>query len=347
MSLLTLPFIQAAQRSAAGDLAGTLTPEGGLSQLEAAQAEIAQQLAARTTAAQQAAGQAGTAFQEAAGAPPPGFLPGDTFLPQILGAIASVIGQSPEFSRQAEEGIATRRSALLKARAENLQALRDQFLEKAREAQQAGDREAEITARQKFETLSKQFDLVNSNAERAAAMERTEIQEAGALEREQLRGRQAFAEIRARGEQERITQKEKPKFSASERAAATRQGLDPDSGLLLSTVANREVTRRLALAKKGDSKSRSEALQGALELAGQRWHTDKTLRDMAGRLARLQHPFYGVAPKDARYALTEERIYQKIRGKWVKDAGAAERAAAAAVERALPWFQQAPTVGAR
>ena len=60
---------------------------------------------------------------------------------------------------------------------------------------------------------------------------------------------------------------------------------------------------------------------------------------MASRLVRWQHPFYGGTPSEARYGLTGDKIYKKIKGQWVKDPAAAARAVQQAQEIVSPWFQ--------
>lgn len=171
-------------KSATGNLSGTMEEQQAYSQLEAVQRQIAEALAGHTAQAQQAAAQARGAYQEAAQAPPPGFLPGDSFVPQILGALASVIGQNPQFSQQAEEQIGTRRGALAKARADNLQALHTNYVQKAQEAEQAGDFETATVARQKADLAAKNLELVSAVAERQHKTEEGEKVRREALKRE-------------------------------------------------------------------------------------------------------------------------------------------------------------------
>jgi hypothetical protein len=61
---------------------------------------------------------------------------------------------------------------------------------------------------------------------------------------------------------------------------------------------------------------------------------------MGTRLLALRDPFYKPEAKEARYGLTGEKIYKKVKGQWVIDTEAQDRAKARANELVLPWFQQ-------
>ena len=170
MSLTGLPFIQS--------LLGSLTPQGVLTQMEREQAMRAAELAKRTQELGGQAAEAQSAYQQALGGPPPGLLAGDLFVPQILGALASVIGQSPAFAEQAEQGIQERRSALLRIRALNLEQLRDVALQRAQAAQEAGDVEQEFKNRSMAEKNSKLLEVVLQGERLAAGAEQGRLQRA-------------------------------------------------------------------------------------------------------------------------------------------------------------------------
>lgn len=196
-----------------GSLVGTLTPEGALSLMQALQAQNQASLAQNTQQAAEAAQQAQGQYQQAAGAPAPGFLPGDTAVPTLFGGLAAAITGDPSFRERAQQEIKAQRIGLLQARADNLQALRDSWKEKADAAAQAGDLEAKLTAQQKFETVSKAHDTVLEKWKQEQATGRVEAQQTGAMAREKAGNVQ------------------------SERNALISKGIDPDTGKLLPYVA--------------------------------------------------------------------------------------------------------------
>lgn len=152
-------------------LQNTMTGEDVLSLMDAEEQRQAEELHQRTQAATAAQAQASQQYTDLAAQPSPQLAPSDVFIPTLLGNLASVIGGTPSYRENAQEGIKNSKAALLKQRADNLQALRDVYMQKADEAQKAGDLEATEKYRTKIETLSKTFDLVNSNAERSNRLE--------------------------------------------------------------------------------------------------------------------------------------------------------------------------------
>jgi hypothetical protein len=163
-------------------------------------------LAEQATAVAGQAQQAGAQYQQAAQEPTPGLGLAESFIPALLGNIASVISQNPAYAQQGQERIQQSRADLLKSRADNLQALRDVWGQKAQAAQRAGDLEAEGTARQKQEQISKTYELVKLNLDHASKADlQGQAQKAAVgLERERQRG--DIATVRARGEEDRKTQ---------------------------------------------------------------------------------------------------------------------------------------------
>lgn len=143
-------------------LAGTLTdPEQ--QQME--------ELRQRAAATQQAAQQAGGAYQEAAAAPAPQLPLADIFIPTLLGNIASTIAQQPRYAEEAQKEVQTSRATLMKQRADNLQALRDVYSQKADEAAKAGDLEEQLKNRTLLERTNRLHETVLANAKAAADRE--------------------------------------------------------------------------------------------------------------------------------------------------------------------------------
>lgn len=152
---------------APASLNNTLNGLDAQTQADAQMQALAQALAQHTAEAAQAAEQAGGAYQQAAGAPVPQPNPLDVLIPSLFGNVASVLSRNPAYQEHGQQSVKQQRADLLKARADNLQALRDTWEVKARAAQQAGDLEAEQGARAKVEQLSKQYDMVKQNQEHA------------------------------------------------------------------------------------------------------------------------------------------------------------------------------------
>jgi len=169
-----------------GGLSGTLQAQSVLSMMEQLQQRQQEDLAQRSAELEQQASQAQGQYQQAAAAPEPQLDPADVFVPTLLGHIASIIGQDPGFIQRAQEGIKAKKSDLLKARADNLLALRDVYSQKADEAQQAGDLDSTEKYRRQYETLTKTLDTVNQSRSTAESLEN-------------LRHQNRLAEIAARG----------------------------------------------------------------------------------------------------------------------------------------------------
>lgn len=310
------------------------------SQADALEQALQAELARRTQEAAAAAAQAGQQYQQAAAAPPPDISPMQAFIPSLLGNIASVIGRDPRYAEQAREDIRQQKAALLQSRAQNLQALRENAAQRADAAQRAGDFENEAKARIQMERLSKVHQQILDTQQNEQQRQMELLRQQGRATETAEEHRDRLAEIAASGAQQRQTIASKPTTTTSERAALVRQGINPDNGLMTSAFGNREVSRRLALAKRGDEKSRTEAWAGALDIAVQRWDSDKTPRAMGTRLLGLRGPFDKPEAKSATYALTGERIYKKVKGQWIIDVDAQNRAKARANELVTPWFQQ-------
>jgi len=173
------------------------------SYMERAAAETQKQLQQTTTAATQEAQSASQDYLQAAQQPVPEPDALAQFVPSLLGNIASVISQNPSYREQAQKDIHEKRQDLRQKRADNLLALKDMWDTKARLAANAGDREAEIKARQTSEQLSKTVETM-LEAQR----------EAHGMELENLRHRHELEQIGARGRQERETNAAKPVVGA-------------------------------------------------------------------------------------------------------------------------------------
>lgn len=189
-------------------LTGTLNGADVQTMFDAYAQQQAQQLAQQTQQAAAASQQATQQYQQAAAAPAPQLGALDVGLPTLLGGLASIFEGNGGAQQRAQEGIQAQRASLIKARADNLAALRDAQQQKAEAAKQAGDLESELKARTSLEKLSQVHADVLYQSQRADAAALREQQDNAAMERERLRaatdlriaGIQAAAKGAAAGE---------------------------------------------------------------------------------------------------------------------------------------------------
>lgn len=241
----------------------------------------AQELAARTQQATQSASQAGQEYGQLAAAPPPELTPQDTFLPTLIGNIASVISQNPDFRKRAQDQLDQDRKALLDARAQNLRQLQDVYAQKAEAARQAGNLEAEEKARTQHERIAGALEQVQETQ-----------RQTNRIELQNLQGKQNLAEIAARGAEERKTE------SAKSAAVANAPGaLDPYT---VQTSVGRKFVDLTGLVGKDQSAFTKAARASGLpvltgkDAQGAR-DVDRARRDMAA----LQDYIKTLLPRDA------------------------------------------------
>lgn len=185
----------------AQDITGTLGGPGGpmdlnglIQAMALQQAQQQAQMSQQTAAANQQAGQAGQAYGQAAAAPEP-FNPLAGLLPALLGNVASVISQQPKYSERGAETAQLTRAESLKKRADNLQALHENFLQKAKEAKAAGDLETETKNRNAAELNAKRFELAKEAYDRETKLKVATLSQEGQNQRANLRGGQRGAQI--------------------------------------------------------------------------------------------------------------------------------------------------------
>lgn len=148
------PSIDPTIIAALGAMQGTL---GGQTSLQAQQDQEQQGVVDQANQAAQAAGQA---YQSAAGQPTPDLGSMAALIPTLFGNTASVLSGNPDFARHGHETVVQRQKDLADARLSNLQALRDQFDQKARAAEQLGNTEMANEARMKQEQFSKAMQAI-------------------------------------------------------------------------------------------------------------------------------------------------------------------------------------------
>jgi len=304
---------------------------------QAAEEEERQRLGANTAQAAAAAQQAAGAYQGAAEAPVPELGMLEQFIPALLGNVASVIAQDPSYRQRGQEQIKESRAALLQSRAQNLQALRDIWGQKAEAAQKAGDLEAEATARQKREQISKIYEVVSQNAEYASRLKLQEAGQAASLEQIRERQRGEMAQIHEGARQQRLTQAAKPEPPAV-KTARIRAGVD-ENDRLLPTFARSQLTKYASIAKGSRSGAdRNTAINGMLSIVRERWSTDDRPSKMLNRILAERHPRYGANQKEARYLLTEKKVYRRKGKGWEVDPDNRTEAEALADLEVARWF---------
>lgn len=170
-------------------LNGTMTqppaPEDVLAQMIAEADAQAQQSQQQVQQAQAQAQQAQQAYQGAAQAPQE--VPND-FISSLASNLASVIGGTPSYRENQQQTALQHRAELLKRRADNLQALRDVYSQKADEAQKANDLAEQEKYRTKMHALDQKFDLVSENAKRTFTAAENEKNRKAEKELAALRG---------------------------------------------------------------------------------------------------------------------------------------------------------------
>lgn len=200
-------------------LQNTLTPAGVLSQMQAAGEQEQAALAAKAKAASEAATAAGSQYQQAAAAPPPQLDPLSQSLPQLLGNVASTLTNDPGYASRAHQNVTQAHDDLIRARVQNLQALRESWDMKAKAAQDAGNLEATLTARTKSEQLSKTLDVLLQGQKEKAAQGLTEFNAGEEMKRLKQTGSNQIALERERGAQDRATLATKAKFDKTTNAS--------------------------------------------------------------------------------------------------------------------------------
>lgn len=170
-----------------GLLAGTMSGMDVQSMLAALQQREQEALMKRSQQLESEAGQAQQQYQEAAAAPAPEVPPLDAFLETLVGNVASVIARDPNFRQRSQQRIETKKSDLLKARSDNLQALRDVYVRKAEEAKEAKDLEGQEKFRNKAEAAERRIEEIENRHKNALLLE-------------EARHKNRLSEIEARGD---------------------------------------------------------------------------------------------------------------------------------------------------
>lgn len=141
-----------------GSLQNTLGPSGLMSQLEVEGARRLEEVQKQAREAAGAAATAGTDYAGAAAAPPPQQDLLAQTLPQFAGNLADIISGGGDAGKRASQTIAQKQADLVKARMDNLEALKANWDLKAKAAEHAQNLEDTIKARMQVEKLSKALD---------------------------------------------------------------------------------------------------------------------------------------------------------------------------------------------
>jgi hypothetical protein len=155
-------------------------------------------------------------------------------------------------------------------------------------------------------------------------------------------------EIAATGEEQRKTLAAKPIATAPQRAAALRQGVDPETGLRLPVAARSEITKNLNMIRtpKLKQEQKSAAVEQVASIVQERWSSDKSPEQMVSRIRNEKHPLFGNDKSHARYLITGKNIYDRkwINGKmqFVLNVPNFDEATSLAQDQASRWFTANP-----
>lgn len=307
-----------------GGLGGTLNGMAVLSQMEALRRQQEEELARRAQEATAQAQAAQQAFGQVAAAPPPQLDPLAVFLPTLIGNVASVIAQDPGYRQRAQQGIQQQREDQFRARAQNLQALRDNALQLAERAQRVGDLELEAKHRGKFETLSKALDMLEQKERITASEKAREDELKGRKELQGQEHKNTLAEIAAREAAQRKTLQTAGKGAAASDFEKMLQGLptlsqfNDDKRVLVGQLAPK-------VASKIGFEGTVNNIQQLRGIARQRLRSDRTPGVMIGRLRAFNREvsgfdyrkkaggLFGRGKQTPDIKLTEAEIAQAVR----------------------------------
>lgn len=169
-----------------GPLAGTMTPEGLQTTLQALQAQQQERLAANAQQAAQQSQRATQDYQQAAGQAAPDTA-GSQFVPSLFSNLASVISGQGSYRENRQQQLMQEQRELMTARAENLTALRDNARQKAELAKHAGDLEAEGKHRGQIESINKALEKLKERQNNQDALDRIATEQKNRIELENLR----------------------------------------------------------------------------------------------------------------------------------------------------------------
>jgi hypothetical protein len=154
-----------------GMLTDSLQGMSVLTMMQQLQQRQQEELMKRSQEAESAASSAQQSYQQAAGEPAPQVGGMEALIPTLLGNVASVIAQDPSYRQRGQETVKQKQSDLLKARGDNLQALRDIYSQKAEAAQRAHNLEDAEKYRGQFEKVSNTMEQIAQRHANAVELE--------------------------------------------------------------------------------------------------------------------------------------------------------------------------------
>lgn len=179
-------------------LQSTLTPEGVLTQMDAERVRREAEMRRSVEAALGEAGAAQQAYQGAAAAPVPQVDPLEALVTRIGSSAASIVSGDKAYAERGVRSLDQMHTDLLRARMDNLTALKEGWDQKAAAARQLNNLEAEVNARAKSEQLAKTLDVMLQKQREAGAKERSDADNAAALARVRQQGANDLALERLR-----------------------------------------------------------------------------------------------------------------------------------------------------
>lgn len=186
-------------------LQNTLGPAGLLDKNQEEVQLLQAELARRTKEAAGAAATAGTAYSDAAAAPPPQLSPLEESLPQFAGNIAGILSGDKGYAERGAQKVEATRSGLIKARLDNLTALKSAWELKATAAEHAQNLEEAVASRTHVEKLhsimdklKREQDLEDSNTDNQRKVDAATTAFGRAKELENLRSGNTIKEQAAK-----------------------------------------------------------------------------------------------------------------------------------------------------
>lgn len=173
----------------------------GDAEMERAKAELAaalDQLGGRASEASGQATQAAQAYGAAASAPVPQVDPIEALVNRMGSRTASVLSGDPTYAQGGEKRVDQMHADLVRARVDNLTALKDQWQMKAQAAKELGNLEEELKGRAQVEKFSKTIDGLLQAQREAGASERNKADNDAAMDRVKQQGENDLALERLR-----------------------------------------------------------------------------------------------------------------------------------------------------
>jgi len=218
-------------------------------------------------------------------------------------------------------------------RQQRLQALRDEYLEKAEIARQAGQADValdnEVRANKVSQAHQQLTDLRMKAIDQKGRAAELAVKYGQDRALTKLQGEIDLDRIRATGDQNVRVATAKNEGSPALAIARLKQGMNADTGFYEPTFVDKEVNKLVESVKRG--KASQVGVSGQVYAMRTRpLTTDGSAREMSDRLMLAMSPFYGTDEANARFLLTGAKIFKRVGKEYVPDEKAAQKARAKA-----------------